>query len=177
MSDSSRLDGYRDTSFNQSGRRPQGCRRTARFARHSAPATATIPAVTRRRAAGRPTTAASHESRSHFSSDQSHSGSAESWFEPRRGNFRGPVVDVAAGLLLYAPSASSAGSHARSPTFFNDAPVDAALDPEPVRDRVPALLRANRSRLDDRWGVRDLAVSCQRSLRITLRLSLRICHG
>ena len=37
-------------------------------------------------------------------------------------------------------------------------PVDRSLDPEPVRDRVLALLRANRSRLADRYGVRELAV-------------------
>ena len=37
-------------------------------------------------------------------------------------------------------------------------PVDRSLDPEPVRDQVLALLRANRSRLADRYGVRELAV-------------------
>ena len=37
-------------------------------------------------------------------------------------------------------------------------PVDRPLDPEPVRARVLALLRANRSRLADRYGVRELAV-------------------
>ena len=37
-------------------------------------------------------------------------------------------------------------------------PVDRSLDPEPVRDRVLALLQANRSRLADRYGVRELAV-------------------
>ena len=37
-------------------------------------------------------------------------------------------------------------------------PVDRSLDPEPVRDRVLALLRANRSCLADRYGVRELAV-------------------
>ena len=37
-------------------------------------------------------------------------------------------------------------------------PVDRSLDPESVRDQVLALLRANRSRLADRYGVRELAV-------------------
>ena len=36
--------------------------------------------------------------------------------------------------------------------------VDRPLDPEPVRDRVLALLRANRSRLADRYGVWEFAV-------------------
>lgn len=36
--------------------------------------------------------------------------------------------------------------------------VDLPLDPEPVRDQVLALLRANRNRLAERYGVRDLAL-------------------
>lgn len=53
---------------------------------------------------------------------------------------------------------SGVGSGAQSPPFRVTQPVDRSLDPESVRDQVLALLRANRSRLADRYGVRELAV-------------------
>ncbi len=44
--------------------------------------------------------------------DTPHSGSEESWFEPRRGNRVGPVADMVAGSLSFAGFGSSLGQAA-----------------------------------------------------------------